>query len=94
MVLFVIGFINYVLSEGDKAVLQARDVKRFLLQIPDDAQVILTDGIITCLFNDSTLALNKFGAEWNNGVGYYSNTAVCGECAHFDCAKCGKAIRQ
>ena len=73
--------------------LQAKDIKKFLAQIPDDAQVVLTDGIITCIFNGNTLALNKFGAEWDNGVGYYSDTVVCGECTHFDCSKCGKDIR-
>ena len=47
--------------------LQAKDIKKFLTQIPDDAQVVLTDGIITCMFGENTLALNKFGAEWDNG---------------------------
>jgi hypothetical protein len=73
--------------------LQAKDIKKFLRQIPDDAQVILTDGIITCMFGENTLAINKFGAEWDNGVGYYSSTVVCGECVHFDCSKCGKEIK-
>ena len=73
--------------------LQARDIKKFLLQVPDDAKVVLTDGIITCVFGENTLALNKFGAEWENGVGYYSSTTVCGECAHFDCSKCGKEVK-
>lgn len=70
--------------------LQAKDLKKFLLQIPDDAQVVLTDGIITFLFDGNTLALNKFSAEWDNGVGYYSSAVICGECTHFDCSKCSK----
>ena len=73
--------------------LTARDIKNFMKNIPDDAQVVLTDGIITFMFGENTLALNKFGAEWDNGVGYYSSTVVCGECTHFDCSKCGKEIR-
>ena len=73
--------------------LQAKEVKRLLFQIPDNAQVIFTDGVITCVFGENALALNKFGAEWNNGVGYYSDTVVCGECTHFDCSKCGKEIK-
>ena len=73
--------------------IQAKDIKKFLTQIPDNAQVILTDGIITCLFDDNTLAFNKFGAELDNGVGYYSDTVVCGECTHFDCSKCGKETK-
>ena len=74
--------------------LHAKDIKKFLIQIPDDAQVILTDGIITCLFNGNTLALNKFGAEWDNGVGYKPGyTRCCGECSHFDCSKCGEEIQ-
>lgn len=73
--------------------LRAKDVKKFLLQIPDDAQVVITDGIITFLFNGNTLALNKFGAEWDNGVGYYSSTIMCGECTHFDCSKCRKELK-
>lgn len=74
--------------------LQAKDIKKFLRQIPDNAQVILTDGIITCLFNENIVAFNKFGAEWNNGIGYYSDIVVCGECTHFDCSKCGKETKQ
>ena len=73
--------------------LQAKDVKQFLSKIPDSARVIITNGIIACLFDDNTVALNKFGAEWENGIGYYSNTIICGECTHFDCSKCGKEIR-
>lgn len=72
--------------------LQSKDVKNFLKKIPDNAQVIFSDGIITCLFGENTLALNKFGAEWDNGVGYI-NGKCCGECTHFDCSKCGKEIK-
>lgn len=72
--------------------LQATAIKKFLTQIPDDAQVVLAGGIITCIFGENISALNKFGAEWNNGVGYYFDT-VCGECSHFDCSKCGKEVK-
>lgn len=73
--------------------LKAKDVKAFVKGIPDNAQVIFSDGIITFIFDDNCLALNKFGAEWDNGVGYYSDTVVCGECTHFDCSKCGKETK-
>ena len=73
--------------------LLAKDIKNFLRQIPDDAQVVLTEGVITCIFGGNTVALNKFGAEWDNGVGYYSSIVVCGECTHFDCSKCGKGLK-
>jgi hypothetical protein len=72
--------------------LQVKDIKNFLAQIPDNAQVVLADGIITCVFDKNVFALNKFGAKWDNGVGYYSDTVCCGECSHFDCSKCGKEI--
>ena len=70
--------------------LQAKDIKKFLLQVPDDAKIVLTDGIITCIFGENALALNKFGAEWDNGVGYRNSTTCCGECLHFDCSQCNE----
>lgn len=72
--------------------LQAKDVKNFLCQIPDDAQVIFSDGFLTFMFDSNTLILNRYGAEWDNGVGYI-NGKCCGECIHFDCSKCGKEIK-
>lgn len=69
--------------------LQAKNIKKYLLQIPDEAEVILKDGSITFVFDDNVLALNKFGAELDNGVGYIDGEC-CGECPHFDCSKCGK----
>lgn len=73
--------------------LQAKDVKKFLLQIPDDAQVIFSDGFLTFMFDSNTLILNRYGAEWDNGVGYIDGKC-CGECTHFDCLKCREEIKQ
>lgn len=70
----------------------AKDIRNFMKDIPNSAEVLLNDGIITFSFDGNTLALNKYGAEWDNGVGYSSSGAICGECSHFDCSKCGKEI--
>ena len=67
----------------------AKHLKAFMKDIPDSAQVIFSEGIITFMFNDNTLALNKYGGQWDNGVGYApGGTSCCGECSHFDCLKC------
>lgn len=72
----------------------ARNLKAFMKDIPDSAQVLFGDGHITFMFGDNTLALNKYGAQWDNGVGYAPDgTSRCGECSHFDCSKCRKEIR-
>lgn len=67
----------------------ARDVKNFLKDIPDDADVYFSDGNITFIFNHNSRALNKWGATWENGVGYLpGGTSCCGECTHFRCDIC------
>ena len=71
--------------------LKAKDVKAFIKDIPDNAQVIFSDGIITFIFDDNCLALNKYGAQWDNGIGYpQGGTVCCGECSHFDCSLCNE----
>ena len=71
--------------------MKARELRSFMKQIPDSAEVIFSNGIITFMFGDNTLALNKYGAQWDNGVGY-SHEHCCGECSHFDCSKCREEI--
>ena len=72
----------------------AAQLKEFMKNIPDSAQVIFSDGIIIFVFGDNTLALNKYGGQWDNGVGYTpGGTSYCGECSHFDCSKCGEEIK-
>jgi hypothetical protein len=67
----------------------AKHLKAFMKDVPDSAQVIFSEGIITFMFGDNTLALNKYGGQWDNGVGYaFGGTSCCGECSHFDCSKC------
>ena len=71
----------------------AKDLRNFLKDVPDHAWVIFGEGNITFLFNDNTLAINKYGATWDNGVGYPpGGTSCCGECSHFDCARCREEI--
>ena len=73
--------------------MKAQQLKSFMKQIPNSAEVIFSEGIITFLFGDNTLALNKYGAEWDNGVGYsHDGTHCCGECSHFDCSKCREEL--
>ena len=73
--------------------MKARELRSFMKQIPDSAEVIFSNGIITFMFGDNTLALNKDGAQWDNGVGYApGGTSCCGECSHFDCSKCREEI--
>lgn len=67
--------------------LQAKDIKNFIKDIPDDARVILSDGYLTFMFDYNTRILNRYGAEWDNGVGYI-NGKCCGECVYFQCEKC------
>ena len=81
---------NMVLSHKEKAKhIKAKELKSFMTRIPDSAEVIFSDDIITFLFNGSVFALNKYGGEWCDGVGYApGGTTRCGECSHFDCSKC------
>ena len=72
--------------------MKARELRSFMKSIPDSAEVILSNGIITFMFGDNTLALNKYGAQWDNGVGYSHYGHCCGECSHFDCSKCREEI--
>ena len=72
----------------------AEKLKAFMKQIPDDAQVLFAQGMITFIFDDNTLALNRYGGQWDNGVGYAPNgKECCGECSHFDCSKCTDTIQ-
>ena len=71
--------------------LTAKDLKNFLKNIPDDAGIIFNSQHIMFWFNHNTQGLNKWGAEWDNGVGYI-NGECCGECSHFDCSKCREEI--
>ena len=68
-------------------VLTAKDIKNFIKDIPDDAQVIFSNGFLTFTFDSNTRILNRYGAEWDNGVGYI-NEKCCGECTHFQCDMC------
>ena len=74
--------------------MKASDLRLFMKEIPNEAEVIFSDGIITFMFGDNTLAFNKCGGQWDNGVGYApGGTVCCGECSHFDCIKCGKDVK-
>ena len=69
--------------------IQAKDLKNFIKNIPDNAAVIFNNGNVIFLFNDNTLALNQWGATWENGIGYPpGGTSCCGECTCFECDKC------
>jgi hypothetical protein len=73
----------------------AKNLKAFMKDIPDSAQVVFSEGFIVFISNDNTLALNKYGGEWDNGVGYApGGTSCCGECSHFDCSKCREELNQ
>ena len=66
-----------------------KELKNFMMNIPDDASVVFSDGCITVLFNENARALNKWGAIWDNGIGYpRTGTSCCGECSHFQCDVC------
>ena len=65
----------------------AKEIKNFIKDIPDDAQVIFGDGFLTFMFDSNTRILNRYGAEWDNGIGYI-NGKCCGECMHFQCDVC------
>lgn len=72
----------------------AKNLKAFMKDIPDSAQVVFSEDFIIFVFNDNILALNKYGGEWDNGVGYApGGTSCCGECSHFDCSKCREELR-
>lgn len=69
--------------------LTAKDVKNFLKDVPNDADIYFSKDNITVIFNRTTRALNKWGATWENGVGYLpGDTSCCGECTHFQCDIC------
>ena len=69
--------------------LQAKDIKKFIAKVPDDAYVTIRDGYITCVSNDHIVSLNQVGAEWRDDVCYHSDTAICKECPHVGGPKCG-----
>ena len=69
--------------------LTAKDLKNFLKNIPDNALVIFGKDNVVCLFNGNSYALNKWGATWENGIGYLPDgTSCCSECSHFQCNIC------
>ena len=66
-----------------------KTLKEFIKDIPDAAQVIFSNNVVTFICNGNIIALNTYGSIWDNGVGYApGRTSVCGECTHFDCSKC------
>ena len=72
----------------------ADKLKAFMKDIPDSAQVLFAQGMITFVFEDNTLSLNRYGGQWDNGVGYApEGKGCCGECTHFDCAKCREVVK-
>lgn len=75
--------------------MEAKALKQFLQDIPDNAQVVMSDKRITFLYNENAVALNIYGATWENGIGYPAGgTATCGECSHFDCEKCHSEAKE
>lgn len=68
--------------------LTAKELKEFLQTIPDNATVIFNSEHIAFRYNHNVRAINKWGAIWDNGIGYLSNSANCGECSHFQCDIC------
>lgn len=73
--------------------MKAKELRAFMKTVPDSAEVIFGEGTITFMFGDNTLALNKYGGQWDNGVGYApGGTSCCGECSHFDCSKCREEL--
>lgn len=90
------GELNMEKPEFFSKLLTAKDVKNFLKDVPDNATVVFSEGCITFLFDGNARALNKWGATWENGVGYPSGgTTCCGECTHFRCDICkGYALEE
>ena len=75
--------------------MEAKALKQFLRNIPDNAQVVMSDKHIAFLYNENAVALNIYGATWENGIGYPAGgTAACGECSHFDCEKCHSETKE
>ena len=66
-----------------------KDLKNFLSELPNDAFVHFGQNNITIVSHRGTKALNKWGAIWDDGIGYPPNgTSCCGECSHFQCDLC------
>ena len=54
----------------------AKEIKNFIKDIPDDARVVLGDGFLIFMFDGDTRILNRYGAEWDNGVGYINGKYI------------------
>lgn len=67
--------------------LTAKDLKNLLKDIPDDAVIFFNPEHIMFWFNHNTRGINKWGGEWDNGIGYI-NGKCCGECSTFQCNVC------
>ena len=68
--------------------LTAKELKEFLQTIPDDATVIFNPTHIMFWHNHNVRGINKWGAIWDNGIGYLPKSPNCGECSHFQCDIC------
>lgn len=74
--------------------MKACQLKAFMKNIPDSAKVLFNDGVISFLFDYTTLALDRHGGVWENGIGHAPDGSICDECTHFDCSKRREEIRQ
>ena len=71
--------------------MKASDLRLFMKEIPNEAEVIFSDGIITFMFGDNTLAFNKCGGQWDNGVGYAPGGTAC--CLSRVDTSCAQAVQ-
>lgn len=68
--------------------MKLKTLKHFIKDIPDEAEVVLNNNMITFLYNGNTIVLNSYGSIWDSGIGYKNDGTICGECSHFECSKC------
>ena len=56
--------------------LTAKDIKKFIAEVPDDTYVTIRDGYITCVFHDHVVSLNRVGAKWTENVAIIEEECV------------------
>ena len=74
--------------------MNVRELKRILLRYKVDDKVTIGEGWIKVegKFNSGDAYeeyINSSGGTWSDGCGTAPNGKFCGECATFNCDKCG-----